>query len=131
MINLFKGDSGQAMLLTVVMMSGIFMVATAVAGMLTFYQAQEATDVNNSATAIFAADAALEEGIYRYLNSFVECDPGEICDLPVSQFENSAIGEVQVFVPVNEGEPVKFLSFGYDPSRRTTRSLELSLYFGF
>ncbi len=115
------------MLLTVIMMSGIFMVATAIAGMLTFYQLQEATDVNNSTTAIFAADAALEEGVYRYLNTRVDCV--DVCDLPVSDFSNQAIGEAQVVIPADLAHPIKFNSFGYDPGRRTTRSLEMSILF--
>lgn len=129
LIDSLKKNSGQAMLLTVIMMSGIFMVATAIAGMLTFYQLQQANDVSSSAMAIFAADGALEEGVYRYLNTQIVCE--NTCDLEVSPFSNRAIGEAQVKMPANDGDPIKFFSFGYDSARRTTRSLELSLFFGF
>lgn len=121
-------NSGQAMLLTVIMMSGIFMVATAIAGMLTFYQLQQANDISNSAAAIFAADGSLEEGVYRYLKTEIDCEG--VCDLEVSPFGNRAIGEVQVIMPAAENDPVRFKSFGFDPSRRTTRSLEINLEFG-
>jgi len=129
LILFMKRNSGQAMLLTVIMISGIFMVATAVAGMLTFYQLQQASDVNNSSMAIFAADGALEEGVYRYLNTAVDCVDG-ICEFELLPFDNGAIGEVQATLPANNGDPIKFLSFGYDPGRRTTRSLEMKLQFG-
>ena len=121
---------GQAMLLTVIMMSGIFMVATAIAGMLTFYQLQQANDVSSSAMAIFAADGALEESVYRYLNTRVDCLDGVVCELAVSPFDNRAIGEAEVAMPANNDGPIKFFSFGYDPGKRTTRSLEMRLQFG-
>ncbi|MDP2705702.1 MAG: hypothetical protein Q8O49_00660 [bacterium] len=125
-----KKNSGQAMILTVIMMSGIFMLATAIAGMVTFYQLQQASDVNNSTMAIFAADGALEEGLYRYLNTDINCDQ-PICDIEgIPIFSNGAIGEAQVVMPVNNGDPIRFFSFGYDPGRRTTRSLEMSMQFG-
>lgn len=127
-----KNNSGQAMILTVIMMSGIFMMATAIAGTVTFYQLQQASDVNNSTMAIFAADGALEEALYRYLNTDINCvENGVICEIAdISVFSNGAIGEAQVIMPVNNGDPMRFFSFGYDPGRRTTRSLEMSLQFG-
>jgi len=52
--------SGQAMLIAVLSLGGAILGATAVAGLLTLYQIRATTDSENSARAIFAADAGIE-----------------------------------------------------------------------
>jgi hypothetical protein len=52
--------SGQAMLIAVLSLGGAILGATAVAGLLTLYQIRATTDSENSAKAIFAADAGIE-----------------------------------------------------------------------
>lgn len=62
--------AGQALILVVVLIGGIFMVVTAVAGLLTFYQLQEAADAGRSTEAVLAADAGLERALrYFHTNS--------------------------------------------------------------
>ncbi len=53
------------MLLTAVLISGIVLSATSLAGLLTIYQLRQVTDVTNSTKAIFAADAGIEWELYK------------------------------------------------------------------
>lgn len=61
-----KYQSGQVMILTVVLISGAILSATSLAGLLVMYQLKQSTDVRNSAKAIFAADAGIECALYNY-----------------------------------------------------------------
>lgn len=61
-----KGNSGQAMLISVLSLSGAILGATAIAGLLTLYQLRSANDSQNSAKAIFAADAGVEWTLFNY-----------------------------------------------------------------
>ena len=56
---------GQVMLLTVLIMSAVFLSATVIAGLLMVYQLNQVTSVVSSAQAIFAADAAIERGKFK------------------------------------------------------------------
>ncbi|MBI1838899.1 MAG: hypothetical protein HYR95_01180 [Candidatus Colwellbacteria bacterium] len=53
------------MLLTVVLLSGAILSSTSLAGLLILYQLRQATDVNNSMKAIFAADSGIEWAFYN------------------------------------------------------------------
>jgi len=54
------------MLLTVLVLGGTILGATTIAGLLMIFQIRQATDLANSAKAVFAADAGLEYGLYRF-----------------------------------------------------------------
>lgn len=58
--------SGQAMLIAVLSLGGAILGATAIAGFLTLYQIRTTADTENSAKAIFAADAGVEWAQYDY-----------------------------------------------------------------
>ncbi|HUC02122.1 MAG TPA: hypothetical protein VMA75_04470 [Candidatus Paceibacterota bacterium] len=58
--------SGQAMLIAVLSLGGAILGATTVAGLLTLYQIRATTDTQNSAKAIFAADAGTEWALFSY-----------------------------------------------------------------
>jgi len=57
---------GQAMLITVLAISGTLLGATTVAGLLMVYQLRQSVDAGTSAKAIFAADSGLEYGLYKF-----------------------------------------------------------------
>jgi threonine/homoserine efflux transporter RhtA len=59
---------GQAMILAVLSLGGVMLGATAVGGLLMLYQLRTVTDSENSAKAIFAADAGVEWALYTYFN---------------------------------------------------------------
>lgn len=54
------------MLIAVLSLGGAILGATAVAGLLTLYQIRATTDTENSAKAIFAADAGTEWALFDY-----------------------------------------------------------------
>lgn len=58
--------SGQAILLSVIMLNGILISASAVAGLLITYQIRQANDSVESMKAFFAADAGIEDALYCY-----------------------------------------------------------------
>jgi hypothetical protein len=58
-------STGQVMLLTALLISGIVLSITSLAGLLTVYQLRQVTDVNNSTKAIFAADTGIEWELYK------------------------------------------------------------------
>lgn len=59
-------NCGQAMIFTVIMLGGLILSATAIAGLLTVYQIRQSNDAENSARAFFAADAALEWRLFYF-----------------------------------------------------------------
>ncbi len=61
--------TGQAMLLTILTLGGAILGATTIAGLLMIYQLRQTTDSENSARAIFAADAGVECSLYDYFQS--------------------------------------------------------------
>lgn len=54
------------MILAVLSLGGAMLGATAIAGLLMLYQLRAVTDSENSAKAIFAADAGVEWALYTY-----------------------------------------------------------------
>jgi hypothetical protein len=70
------------MLLTVLSIGGTILGATTIAGLLMLYQIRSATDLANSAKAVFAADAGTEWALYNYFN------PTSMLTLP--SFSNGA-----------------------------------------
>ncbi|MDD5430644.1 MAG: hypothetical protein PHP03_00205 [Candidatus Pacebacteria bacterium] len=86
-----SGRSGQAMLLTILMLSGTIIGAVAIGGYMMISQIRQSTDVINSAKAIFAADAGLEWRLYKFSKDgqeCKECPAGEACPAPT--LNNSA-----------------------------------------
>ncbi|MEK7626571.1 MAG: hypothetical protein AAB399_00155 [Patescibacteria group bacterium] len=55
-----RKNNGQVMIMVVIMIGGLLLAATAIAGLLTIYQVRQSNDAVSSAQAFFAADAALE-----------------------------------------------------------------------
>ncbi|MDD5547311.1 MAG: hypothetical protein PHN74_00160 [Candidatus Pacebacteria bacterium] len=80
-------NSGQAMLLTVLIMTGTVIGATAIAGYLMLSQVRQATDVVNSSKAIFAADTGMEWAFYNFFQLDNQVCPGGAKDY-LSEREN-------------------------------------------
>ncbi len=103
-----RSNSGQVMLVTALLMSGMLLGATVVAGLLTVNQLRQATDVTNSARAIFAADAGAELQRYRWNKDRADCygitDPSYSHPLPNSSahpefYASSAPTQYTLFNP--------------------------------
>lgn len=126
-------SSGQALLLVVVMMGGVFFLVTAVAGLLMYYQVQQSNDAAKSTVAIFAADAALERGLYYYFYEYnpSQCGVGQSCTIPVPAvvFANGASADSRINIPsslIPEATP-SVVANGRDAGGRTIRGLETQL----
>jgi hypothetical protein len=59
-------SKGQAMLFTVLSLGGAMLGVTTIAGILMVYQIRDTTDFENSAKAVFAADAGTELALYDF-----------------------------------------------------------------
>lgn len=61
-----KHKKGQIMILSVLLLSAAILGATTVASMIVLFQLKRTSGAEHSARAIFAADAGVEEVLYRY-----------------------------------------------------------------
>jgi hypothetical protein len=89
--------SGQAMLTAVLSISGVILGATTIAGFLMLYQLRAATDSENSAKAIFAADSGVEWTLFDYYCGQANpprCSLGPGADYPTSSFSNGVSFQV-------------------------------------
>lgn len=68
-------NKGQVMLLTVVVIGGLLLSASAIAGLLMLYQIRQSSDITNSTKAIFAADTGIEWELYRMFQDAVYPQP--------------------------------------------------------
>jgi len=74
----FQRNSGQVMLMSVIMLGGILLTSGVIGGLLVVQQIRQSTDTVNSAKAIFAADAGLEWMTYCLVITIPDC--GEYLD---------------------------------------------------
>lgn len=137
-----RGVEGQTMILLVTLMGGMLMLATAISGLLMYYQVQQSGDAGRSTIAIYAADAGVERAARYFYYEYAEDpeDPGRCwapnpCTKDTAGFEalgadatlpNGATFSPELLVPPG-GEPnaVTLLSaVGMDASGRTVRSLQ-------
>ncbi len=58
-------NRGQVMLLTVMLLSGTVIGATAIAGLLTVYQLRQSSNAADSMKALYAADTGIEWELYK------------------------------------------------------------------
>lgn len=64
-----KRRNGQVMIISTVLIGGAMLAATAVAGLVMYYQIRQSNDAAQSTIAIFAADSGIQEGMYCYYYS--------------------------------------------------------------
>lgn len=81
------------MLLTVLIMGGVILSASAIVGYLTFSKLRQAADFGKSARAIFAADTGVEWELYKYFRDAA---------YPKPVFNNDSD-----FTSVNDGTTIK------------------------
>src|SRR3989344_9458370 len=111
-INFQGKNSGQVLILTVLILSGTVLAVTTIAGILMVYQIRQTGNVTDSAKAIFAADTGLEWELYKKIK-----DP----DYPKPVFTNRADVETSIS---EDGQAIK--SIGRAGNVR--RAFELRLY---
>ncbi len=128
---ILNNSSGQAIILTTVMLGGLMLSATAIAGLLMFYQLRQANDAAGSAMAVFAADAGLEAGSYCY---FYGSDPIPSPPLPnnsycivnsnSSDFSNGVKYSSSLKFSFSGGEVTGFVQDSFGFSGQTERALQ-------
>jgi len=119
-----RGNSGQVMFLTVVVLGVVISSVTMIAGLLMSYQLRRSADVSHSGRAIFAADAGAECMLYRMFNlgeDGANAENGCNAEGIKSNFENKASFKIKKSEESWEGGiPKKFISTGtYGTSVRT------------
>jgi len=67
--NCTKRQNGQIILLTVLVLAGSMLAASTIAGYLMLLKIRGASDITNSAKAIFAADSGVEWELYKQINN--------------------------------------------------------------
>ena len=85
------------MILAVLMLGGAMLGVTAIAGLLMLYQIRQSTDYENSAKAIFAADAGVEWALQSYFKPPAGPLPGS----PPGTLENGAVVSVTCYDNTN------------------------------
>ena len=81
-MKLKENKKGQVMVLTVMMISGAVLSATAIVGLLTLYQVRHSAGVIDSAKALFAADAGVECALMQHKDAVSRgCSDGQITKL--------------------------------------------------
>lgn len=96
--------SGQVLLMSVMMLGGILLSATAIAGLLMQYQIRQTNDAANSAKALFAADAGLEWESYCVLRIVGSTLPDPPAQPNCSSLASLAFDDVGVNVTTNVEE---------------------------
>lgn len=86
--------SGQAMLMVVLILGSVMLGATTIAGFVTIQKIRTATDIMDSAMAIYAADAGLENCLYKKYSS-TQLDPDFDCSSISVTLDNNASVSVQ------------------------------------
>lgn len=113
----YVNNKGQVMVLSVMMLGGLILSATTIAGLLLVYQIKQANDAVNSAKAIFAADAGIEWQIYNFYNSTANSPPLQFSNgasvLATSQAAPS--GEVIIRSTGSAGNVVRALENIFSP----------------
>ncbi|MDP3991573.1 MAG: hypothetical protein Q8P66_01550 [Candidatus Colwellbacteria bacterium] len=112
-----RHSSGQAMLLTVMLLTGVILSTTSLAALITLYQMRQATDAASSNQAIFAADAGIECALYK---KFKEEKGNRELEEECSEINFGNKAEVKV---VAEGGSIKSVG----KSRRSARAFEVTL----
>jgi len=98
-----RSRGGQAMILTVMLLSGAILSASALAALLVLFQLRQASDIKSSTQAIFAADSGIECILYEAVvngasgvGDFANC--GELALTPPINLDNGASYVVTVGV---------------------------------
>ena len=89
-------EKGQVMLLTVLVIGGLLLGASAIAGLMMVYQIRQSSDVVNSTKAIFAADSGVEWELYRMFKDSDYSKPTMTnqTDFSTTVYGNSAVKSV-------------------------------------
>ncbi len=105
------------MMVVTILMGGLFLVGTAVAGLLMLYQLKQSSDAVSSGAAVFAADAGTEASLFCYYTTSTPstiCGIGYLCPTSV-KLPNGASASSTLLFHCDGGSPSYFtaVSYGY------------------
>lgn len=83
-INDNKKEKGQVMLVSIMILGGVMIGVTAIAGLLFVFQRQQVTDAVDSARALAAADSGQEHINFLIWNEDIDCEDGAEVDDPLN-----------------------------------------------
>jgi len=87
---------GQTMILTVLLLSGAILSATAISALLVLFQLRQVTDIKTSTQAIFAADAGIECVLFELTTALVAAnESGEDFIIDGGTVEDTCSGELE------------------------------------
>ena len=121
---------GQVMLITVLVLSGTILGATAIAGLLMLYQVRQSSDAVSSTKAIYAADSGIEWQLYKFYKAPApDSQKCKTCSesnfaCPQTQFQNNASFET-VCIAQSVGGNLTVKSTGF--SGNIARAFEIIL----
>ncbi len=90
---------GQVVLLTVLMLSAVFLSATAIAGLLTTYQLGQVGRVTDSTEALLAADAGIERALFAVFRCNSATTPPSSPNYPDAWNDGSTNPDAAIFCP--------------------------------
>ncbi|MBI2035130.1 MAG: hypothetical protein HYT12_00400 [Candidatus Liptonbacteria bacterium] len=129
----FKGEGGQLMIVTVLILGGVILTASVIAGFLTAGNIRQTTLANDSAKTIFAADAGLERVLYACTKTSAcdcDCSTGSCNGNFNATLSNGASYEAtynKIEDPVTSAcifDEIKSVGFS-DPTKRVSRALKI------
>lgn len=76
-----RNEKGQTMVLISIIIGGIFLSSSVIAGLLMFFQLRQANDAVTSGMAFFAADAGVEQALdcYYHQTTSFPADTSDVC----------------------------------------------------
>lgn len=123
-----KNRSAQVMILSVVILGGILLSASAIAGLLMIYQIRASNNVIASAKALFAADSGLEIATWCFFKGCDDPTTEEVENVfnpPAVSFDDSLVSfEIETIPGIDD---LTIISRGLSDAGRTVRILEATL----
>ncbi|MBI5421498.1 MAG: hypothetical protein HZA35_04295 [Parcubacteria group bacterium] len=114
-------ERGQVMMLTVLLLSLAFSLASFLAGSIIVYQVKAASTITNAMVAVFAGDSGLQCGLYQQVkDSTFVCPPGPM----INYMTNGSTYDIVIGSSTASSSTVVIRSKGV--FRDTSRALEAS-----
>lgn len=118
-----KIQNGQVMVLNAFLVSSIFLIISSFFGLVIYYQVQQTTNYINSSIAFFAADSALELGLYKYYKVYNYDFCNDLCIETTSiSFLNEATSITQ-YEKISQ-KVITITGIGYDKGKKTVRYIQ-------
>jgi len=127
-MKIIKSKNGQTMLIVTILLGGVFIIGTGIAGLLMYLTLQNTSDVVSSNAAIFAADSGMENALYCYFQQSPPpqdvCTSNQIICASSSILSNGALASSSIQFTCSSTQPIKFTVTSYGFAGKVVRTLE-------